>query len=453
MIVVLSDLHFAEAQSTQVGPLRFNRNIPAEVFEAYFAEVNTFAKANGVKYIDLVLAGDIFEISRSALWLAGEERPYIDNEDVVSGSETEKVILKIIDAIAQEEYVEDTLALFRNVERCFECSIQIEYILGNHDRLINATPAIRTKIRGLLGLPGADAPFKHHLVLPDVDGEPFCLIRHGHEYDSTNFSVRTDRLAVIPTKFQEKDYQASCLGDITSVEFGAALPYLFLKLYGEEAILHNKKLNTLYRRLVDFDDVRPNTALLSFLFSTPGVKKRKTWDLMKPCFEQIIRDLGRNKRFRREIKKSAVLAEWKKVLLFGLLDLGVFDLIGTYWVVKRLMKMVSKQIKLDSQVQWAEKEELIQDQHSNLKCVVSGHTHTPEAALISTRRGEECYYLNSGTWRNVIPATADYLEFGHLKSTAKIFIFRPNEKNGNGNGNGWSFHFINTESFGKYRYL
>jgi UDP-2,3-diacylglucosamine pyrophosphatase LpxH len=453
MIIVLSDLHFAEAQSTQVGSLRFNRNIPADVFEAYFAEVNTFAKANGVKYIDLVLAGDIFEISRSALWLDGEERPYIDNNDVTVGSPAEKVILQVLDAIAIEEHVEETLALFRNIKKDFDMPVHVEYILGNHDRLVNATPEIRKRVRELLGLPGADDLFKHHLILPDMDGQPFCLIRHGHEYDPTNISLRTDRLAVIPTEFPEEAYQATCLGDITSVEFGAALPYLFLKEYGEEAILHNKKLNTLYRRLVDFDDVRPNTALLSFLFSTPGVKKRKTWDLMKPCFEHIIRDLGRNKRFRQEIKKSAVLAGWKKVLLFGLLDLGIFDLLGTYWVVKRLMKMVSKQIKLDSQVKWAEKEELIQDRESTLKCVVSGHTHTPEVALISVKQGEERYYLNTGTWRNVIPATTDYLEFGHLKSTAKIFIFRPNEKNGNGNGNGWSFHFISAESFGKYRYL
>ena len=453
MIIVLSDLHFAEAQSTQVGSLRFNRNIPSEVYEAYFAEINTFAKANGVKFIDLVLAGDIFEISRSGLWLEGEERPFIDNDDIVSGSAVEKVILRIIDAIAQEEYVDETLALFRRIDTCFDCSIHVEFILGNHDRLLNATPAIRTRIRELLGLPGGDALFNHILILPDMDGQPFCLIRHGHEYDPANFSVNTDRLAVIPTVFPHEAYQATCLGDITSIEFGAALPYLFLKQYGEEAILNNKKLNTLYRRLIDFDDVRPNTALLSFLFSTPGVKKRKTWDLMKPCFEHIIRDLGRNKRFRQEIKKSAVLAGWKKVLLFGLLDLGIFDLIGTYWVVKRLMKMVSKQIKLDSQVKWAEKEELIQDRKSTLKCVVSGHTHTPETALISAKRGVERYYLNSGTWRNVVPATPDYLEFGHLKSTAKIFIFRPHEKNGNGNGNGWSFHFISAESFGKYRYL
>jgi UDP-2,3-diacylglucosamine pyrophosphatase LpxH len=453
MIVVLSDLHFAEAQSTQVGLLRFNRNIPAEVFQAYFSEINNFAKANGIKYINLVLAGDIFEISRSAIWLQGEERPYIDNDDVVSGSETEKVILRIIDAIAQEEFVEETLALFRDVEQCFDCSIQIEYTLGNHDRLINSTPAIRTRIRELLGLPGGDEPFKYYLVLPDMNDQPFCLIRHGHEYDPANFSLNTEKLEVIPTEFPEQAYQASCMGDITSIEFGAALPYLFRKLYGEEAIVNNKKLNTLYRRLIDFDDVRPNTALLSFLFSTPGMKKRKTWALMKPCFEQIIRDLGRNKRFRQEIKKSAVLAGWKKALLFGLIDLGVFDLIGTYWVVKRLMKLVSKQIKLDSQVKWAEKEELIQDRKSTLKCVVSGHTHTPETALISAKRGVERYYLNSGTWRNVVPATPDYLEFGHLKSTAKIFIFRHYEKNGNGNGNGWSFHFIIAESFGTYRYL
>jgi len=38
MFVVLSDLHFSEAQSTQLGPYRFNRNLPPETYESYFIE-------------------------------------------------------------------------------------------------------------------------------------------------------------------------------------------------------------------------------------------------------------------------------------------------------------------------------------------------------------------------------------------------------------------------------
>ena len=55
MIVVLSDLHFSESQSTQIENRRFNRNLTPDVFQAYFFEVNQYAKANGIHEIDLVL--------------------------------------------------------------------------------------------------------------------------------------------------------------------------------------------------------------------------------------------------------------------------------------------------------------------------------------------------------------------------------------------------------------
>jgi hypothetical protein len=99
MLVVLSDLHFSEAQSTKIGDLRFNKNLPVETYQAYFSELNQIAVSNQIPKLDLVLAGDILELSRSAFWFESGERPYQDNEAIEPGSLTEATILKIIDAI------------------------------------------------------------------------------------------------------------------------------------------------------------------------------------------------------------------------------------------------------------------------------------------------------------------------------------------------------------------
>lgn len=453
MIVVLSDLHFSEAQSTQIGDFRYNRNIPYETFRGFFIEINNYAKANHIQTIDIVLAGDILEITRSGLWLEGADRPYVDCQDVHPGSSTEATLLKIIDAISQEDKVSQTLSLFRSIDHVFDLPVQLHYLLGNHDRLANATPRVRRKVRELFGLEDSASIFKRHLLFYQKDGSPFCLIRHGHVYDSVNFSVNVHKFEQIPTEFEDEDYDRACLGDITTLEFGAALPHAFLETYDHQMICENKHLNALYQRLIEFDDVRPSQALLSFIFSTPGVKKRKTWQLMKPCFEKVIRSLQQNPHFAREILQSRTMPFWKKIMILGLLKSGIMNHGLPYWLVKRLIKMASKQIKRSSQVKWVKREALVVDKESELKCIISGHTHVPEVTLISSRHGEDQFYINTGTWRNVIPATKNFKNFSRIKSMTKLLIFQPNENPHQSDQSEWSFHFLTGECYGNYNHM
>ncbi len=320
MLVVLSDLHFAEAQSTQIGDLKFNRNLSSEVYRSYFSEINQAAIANQVDKIDLVLAGDILEISRSGLWLEYDERPYLSNDDVKSNSNFEHNILNIIRTIANEERVRNTLDIIRHIQDQFEVAIEIHYLLGNHDRLVNATPKIRKDVRNLFGLQGDDSEFDHQFILKDHVGQPFCLVRHGHEYDPMNFSINTQELEIFPFEFSKKTYGDTCLGDIITIEYGAALPYYLVKEYGENAVLSKSNLLSLYQRLMAFDDVRPSTALLSYMFSTPGLKKKQTWELMEPCFLKAFEQLSENQLIEEYISDAENIKFGKRLLLNGLLD-------------------------------------------------------------------------------------------------------------------------------------
>ena len=453
MLVVLSDLHFSEAQSTKVGDLQFNKNLPADNYRAYFLELNQIAVSNRIRHVDMVLAGDIFELSRSGLWFESDERPYRSNASVAEGSAMETTILKILQAIAHEERVRDALTLFKNVRELFNVEVQVHYLPGNHDRLINATSQTRAAARDLLGLAGGGELFAHRFIYSGEFGQPFCLVRHGHEYDPMNFSLDTHLLEEIPTDFSEEVYGAVSLGDVTTVEFGAALPYYFMQSYGAEAIQRDPILLALYERLMAFDDVRPTSALLPYLFSTPGVKKKKTWVYMEPCFKQVIRVISKTPEFVEAITSIESLPKSQRILLKGLLNSNLMQQGVPYWMVKQLMKRVSSEIKLSSQVKWAKREALVKDKSSGCQCVISGHTHVPEVSLMSAKKGNERYYINTGTWRNVIPATKNFQEFGRLKSLAKVIVFGPVENENATNEMPWSFHFLSGVNYGNHRHL
>ena len=451
MLIVLSDLHLSEAQSTQIGGMCFNRNLSAETYQTYFTEINQAALANHIKKIDFVLAGDILELSRSAFWLKGSDRPYQDNDSITEGSESERTLLKIIDAICAEERVSETIQSFRTLNEYFDCEVTLHYILGNHDRLVNATPAIRRKVREIFGLEGADQLFQHRYLFKNALDQPLCLVRHGHEYDPMNFAVNTHEMDTIPTDFPEDIYGKPCLGDIVTIEIGAALPWYFVEEYGEDAILHDPTLLAIYERLMAFDDVRPTTALLAFLFSTPGVKKRQTWELMKPCLEKAFDTISDNEVLSELIQETSSLRKSQRFLLEGILDLDLLDNGVPYWMAKQMMKKASKQIKLNSQARWAKREALLRNLGSGCKCVVSGHTHFPEVSLVSAVKGDERYYINTGTWRNIIPATKNFKDFGMLESMTKLFIYAPSERDTAAVESPWSFQYLSGVRFGNHR--
>ena len=447
MLVVLSDLHLSEARSTQIGEMRFNRNLPAETYQAFFAEINQIALSKGINKVDFVLAGDILELSRSGFWLEGRDRPYLNNLSITTDSSAETTLMNIIKVIRTEERVAATIEAFSTLQDYFDCEVNLQYILGNHDRLVNATSAIRREVRKTFNLKGGDELFAHRFIFNDHQKQPLCLVRHGHEYDRMNFAIDLEKLDTIPTEIPEELYDSPCIGDIITIEFGAALQRYFVEMYGEDAIIADPILLTLYKRLMAFDDVRPTTALLPFLFSTPGVTDKQTWELMKPCLERVIGSIADNETIIKFIENSASLHKGQRVMFEGLIKSSLMKRGIPYWLVRQFMKGVSKQIKLDSQARWARKEALIRDPGSECRCVISGHTHVPETALISSRGGEERYYINTGTWRNIIPAAKDFEEFGMLEAMTKVIVFAPLENSASGKQPSWSFQYRSGVNF------
>ncbi len=448
MIIVMSDLHFADSSSLAIGGHYFNHNLPPEVYRAFFSEILEFIRNENIEDIDLVLAGDIFEVTRSALWLKDRLRPYAHNDDVTEGSELEGRINEIMDAIAADQRVAATLDIFRNLTVQLRRPVRIHYIPGNHDRLLNASRRIRNRTRSFLGMVPSDLPFENQ-YLHRTNGETKILIRHGHEYDAANFGADVRLWPEIPTLIDKMYYDRPCFGDIVTTEIAAKLPILFKEYYTEKDILVDKDLSVMFQRLIDFDNVRPANALINFLFSTPGLSMRDVWELIEPVFVKMLDDLVFYPEIGKQIITYGGMKGFSAASLKALLKTRFWRRGLPFWMIKTLLSPVSRRSKIGDQSEIILKEECLRKPNSPVRCIVSGHTHNPTVQLMKIEKGIETYYINTGTFRNIITATPNLRDFGRLRSKARVLIFKQGERNPEYNRpTGWSFDFTARHGFG-----
>lgn len=448
MIIVMSDLHFAESTSLSIGEHHFNYNLPPEVYRAFFNEILEFIRYVNIQDIDLVLAGDIFEITRSALWQKDHLRPYAHNDEVSEGSELEGRVNEIMDAIAADPRVAATLEIFRNLTIQMRRPVRIHFIPGNHDRLLNASRRVRNRTRSFLGMPPSDLPFENQ-YLHQTNGKTQVLIRHGHEYDPANFGGDVRTWNEIPTLIDKSFYDRPSFGDIITTEIAAKLPILFKQYYTEEVILKDLELSAMFQRLIDFDNVRPSNALINFLFSTPGLSMKEVWRLIEPAFVRMLDDLAFYPEIGKQIISFGGMKGFSAASLKALLKTRLWRRGLPFWMVKTLLSPVSRKSKIDDQSQIILKEECLRKENSPVRCIVSGHTHNPLVQLMKVEKGIETYHINTGTFRNVIATTPDLRDFGRLRSKARVLIFKDGEHNPEyKRPTGWSFDFTARHGFG-----
>lgn len=442
MLVVISDLHFEE-ERTDVIPegngfpaVAYSRNLPAKVFRSFINHLAQEAIRNQARSMDLVLAGDIFDLHRTSLWFRANQsnlRPYVKNGDV--DGDLEEFLRKIMAQIQVEVEVGRSLGVFRllaegkywdNGEKEFPIPVTLHFIPGNHDRLVNSTPAIRQMIRQSLGLPGADEPFPHILTFP----EESVVVRHGHEYDRYNFSIDFTPEATIPFHLPDEAYDEPSFGDYATVDIAARIPYLFRRHHGDDRIRKDESLRTIYLRFLEFDDLRPQRAMFNFLVNIPGreIGPKVVWQAIEPIIYQLLEELQEDpfleawldkldKEWRLDtidvVQTALALRSWR---LAGI-RLGLAQFISDSIIAGR------EDVPPASRL--AARESVIQS--ADYRFLVAGHTHKPAVELIASDARGERYYIDTGTWRNRLPATPDYDGFGRLKALTYVVFYGPDE--------------------------
>jgi UDP-2,3-diacylglucosamine pyrophosphatase LpxH len=441
MIAVISDLHFEEEASDVIAcegkEVIFRRNLDPKAYRSFIAHMANEVRRRNAKNFELVIAGDLFDFNRTTLWFQDELRPYVALEDISSALEHK--ILGILEAIAAEPSVAETAALFRDLakgkyragdpnsdkqnEQEFPCPVKITCLAGNHDRLANASSAIRKKIGELIGIAG-DAAFPHYALFHDPD----ALIRHGHEYDNNNFALDLPEDKPIPLEVEERGYSEANFGDFITIDIAVRLPHLFRRKYGDAAIVKDKVLKSLYLRLLQFDDVRPQSALLDYMLdvSSGDFSAEDAWERLVPVMQDLLAEIHDNKFFRYWLSRRAKpWAPAELELARGLLELGGWRNRAAREAARKISHFMMGG-EPDQPQLWAMREELIQD--NEVRLVLAGHTHSPEVCLIKSDESGDRFYINTGTWRDVIPSTPDRRTFGRMRALTYVTLYSKSEQ-------------------------
>ena len=454
MLVVLSDLHFVEESSHYLEgmellkrlakPLRYSHNLPARPFQQLAIRLADEAIRNKAKRLDLVLAGDIFDLHRTAMWFTDNptnERPYVAATPEAVNIELEKLLIRIINKIAKEPMVAETLEVFQmfangryrdqnDVLQEFPIPVTLHHIVGNHDRMGNATPAIRKAIRGHLGLPESPEPFKRVLIFEQEQ----TLVRHGQEYDRYNFAGDHSKGDPITTHLPDKQYSDPAFGDFITIDVASRLPYEFRKFHGEAIIATTPMLSHLYLRLLEFDDLRPMAAMFNYFSHMPDewFEQKEIWEAIEPILKIMLDELYDDDYLHKWLKIYD--KRWKA----DVVDAVQLFLKSKAWrrkagvPIKVVKKISDMGLHGANNIAGAETYALREEGVINgrFRFIVAGHTHHPNVSLIDHRKNGECYFIDTGTWRNRIPVTANFEAFGRLKTLTYVTIYGGSENLG-----------------------
>ena len=357
------------------------------------------------------------------MWFSDGLRPYVATTAVERGSPLEARILSILDAVAAEPSVAGSLAAIRQISTrkrtpdgavLPDIPMRVHYLPGNHDRLVNATPATRVRVRELLGLEAHSEPFGHVFECDD----PRVLVRHGHEYDPLNFGAVFPSDAPIPALAPLAAYDEWTFGDFITVEVAVGLPHAFREVHGDEAIAGDALKATVYKRLLEFDDVRPQSELVPFLLSIPGCDQRLVWNALEPAVRSLLDRIADSPHLDAALRRGRVSPIWK-----ALLDTRFWRLGLPLWSVRRLGALVAKVDSSDAAT--IAMRELAATQ-GDRRFVIAGHTHRPQVALLSDRANFDRYFVDTGTWRNVVFSNAAG-QFSNAKAMTYVLVYASDE--------------------------
>ncbi len=120
-------------------------------------------------------------------------------------------------------------------------------------------------------------------------------------------------------------------------------PLLFRERYGDDEILGDTHLKRMYQRLIDFDNVRPNGgAIMSFLFSTPGLSTKEIWLIIEPVFRDLLDDIAKNDDLAEDIVLLGNFKRFSAKAIASILKARVWRRGMPIWMFNALVNPAAK---------------------------------------------------------------------------------------------------------------
>lgn len=412
MLVFLSDLHLTDGSSGQT--------IKPTAFRMFADQLKKLADTvSPLKEVRIVLLGDIFDIIRSAQWLDQKVRPW-DKEGRSQQKVVEDILKKILEVNAP------ALAVFEDLRRSFQdraTPFVIDYVIGNHDWLINRYPTCRSLAAGALGI---SAPaFKGEFFEPDYQ----VFARHGDIYDTFNYTG---------------DRDASSLGDAIVIELLTRYPQVVeagmiaLEAQGKATGDERRKIADLLKEL---DNIRPILDAPSWIIMVMNkTGNEAVRHLIEQAWEQCVNDF-----FKIPYIRKQDIPLWPDTI-----DLLQVALHLSSHTSKKLLEKVSelKERFFPSKREGGYHEKAFSEpkvRSREAHFVLYGHTHDQLIIPMDQEPGkdgasQDRVYFNTGTWRKTWnkvlfdPANREFIGWHVL---AYVALFRPDE-NGSYNFEVWN---------------
>ena len=455
MLVVISDLHLQHTEldglrwrdGDRVRRVRVKRNVDAGALRVLLGEVASNVKRTGATSVDLVLAGDIFELHRTPLWLlaGGSIRP-----QGTANRALEQMSLQILQSIEEEcwsfftvlkEAVERGQFSSGNGAQSLGAPLRVHYIPGNHDRLVNLFPSTRERVRELLCVDappqGISAPFSHEHLCQ----EHGVLVRHGHEYDGANYAGRVGDAG------DPSAYDRPTLGDYATVDIAARLAVGFRARYAKQLRTPGgagEPYRRVYVALTEFDDVRPNTLLVRYLADEVGGNEDKVFRWLRPILREVCEAARIDEFLLREAERLGA-SKYLKPPTGPFLEEALKNLSGSS--VATILDVVQR-MRTDKDghgpAAYALREPALQD--GKIRLVIAGHTHHPDHVSLGPKQTRShAFFLDTGTWRTRIDA-GEAGSFGRLRSYTMVFCYCGDElKADRRRFETWTGHLCNEE--------
>ncbi len=349
MLVFVSDLHLRTGAPTPVAR--------AAQFGRLWSRIEGGSPGAPIR---LCLLGDIFDLVRAPEWLGCTVRPYHEPSPELAAQ-----VKRVIDAT-----IEADRPFFEAMRRKVETgALEIEYVLGNHDRLLLHAPAARAAVRAALGMSGGTAPFPAVRVF-EPEG---VLAYHGHTVDPL---------------CHESDGSAP-LGDVIASELIVRFP--------SEIRRH---LELPDPRLDDIDDVRPVLAVPGWVRGLARGEPAHLSRVVNRVWRELVDEFLENgwvRHWMADHHRRLKLDFAQRVkLLLALSGRGKPRdeprLTQLYYLLMRL---------LDARFARSALRALESREHRGLRFAVNGHTHFAGMTPLGLVNGKPGCYFNTGTWRQL----------------------------------------------------
>ncbi|MCB9597852.1 MAG: metallophosphoesterase [Sandaracinaceae bacterium] len=349
LVVFVSDIHLTDALHGSAVP-------KAAAFERFWVRIQG---ARGARPAILAFVGDLFDLVRSPRWFEGRHRPYHEPSREMLG-----VIESIVDAVLERE-----AAFFDAIRAKVETgALEVQYALGNHDRLLRHAPQARRRIWKALTGRDENVEFPPELLFEDHG----VLAYHGHVGDPIN---------------HDRD-GAATIGDAIGSELITRFPLAVRAITGER-----------HPMLDDIDDVRPVYAVPSWVRHL-GVVEPALLSPVHAAWVEVVESFLSERFVRHWMKQRQRrfgLDTGKKLRL--MLELSTKRIIAK-GSDKRLTEAYGvMQHAFDGKMAQLGAEKLAESR--GLRYVVNGHSHFSAMRPIGTVDGKPAVYFNTGTWRSV----------------------------------------------------